>query len=462
MCDPESWIKPITSTNFIIHRTIGIHPKYTAPTEFFNDVKQILLKLIKTNFFSAISTGYENNNHSISCITDLYKNGCTSLPLFIQSRNDIEITKFLDQEHLLTIPIIWQNANLGLENRYQTVIDTNSNKKLFQYLEHNENHFLCINSLINSHPIHKLHQLVKQPLLDRILATTDTPHNVFAQKYQNKAPHTQPIHVVRTIIQLHYQLINLKNFKKYKLYETNEWLFNKSINLFPAKTTQSPTQYTIAAKHIASSFLEKWSTKLKYEKINIDNIPKTNKYEKVSIPPLLKPLKDSSTQTDEQESVTLTSNINNVKHIFTQTDSINYPIIASPIQSTSLPFNTSASTPPTPTQIRHLMSTENSINTQKQIKTPSPTTFPLSSTQTQPTFIQTKLFDFNKENSPNTSSGRKRASNSTNIYTPKIQRKSTTSRLTNAQTNLLEEYIMQKSTDPDDILSLIDTHFFDE
>jgi len=278
MCDPESWTKPILSSRYSIHRTIGLHPKYSAPEEFFEELPNTFKKLLDTNFFSAISTGVENHSKSITSITSLYTKGHTKLPLYLHSRNDTETLKALNSEHFTKMPIIWQNINLGTENRYKDIIDTSKNTSLQNFLESNENHFLCVNPLINSHPIHKLKHLIKPALIDRILPSTDAPHNVFTQKNINKAAYNQPINIVRTIIQLHYQLTYLKNFKNYNLYDTNDWFFNKCINIFPSPQMQSATQYKILAKPILSNIFENWSKRLKYDRIPTKSTFETDKH----------------------------------------------------------------------------------------------------------------------------------------------------------------------------------------
>ena len=150
--------------------------------------------------------------------------------------------------------------------------DNNNNLTLKNFFESKENQFLCLNPLINSHPIHKLKQIIAPSLTERILVTTDSPHNAFSQKNFTKAAFNQPINIVRTIIQMHYQLSHIHEFKNHHLYETNEWFFNKAFNLFPTFSSQSVTQYKIIAKETTKGLFETWSKKLKYDRIT----PKLN------------------------------------------------------------------------------------------------------------------------------------------------------------------------------------------
>ena len=76
---------------------------------------------------------------------------------------------------------------------------------------------------------------------------------------------------------MHYQLTNLQKFKHYHLYETNEWLFNKAKNIFPALPTKSATQYRIVSKHITKTMPEKWSRSIKYERIYSTKLNEQNK-----------------------------------------------------------------------------------------------------------------------------------------------------------------------------------------
>ena len=103
MCDPSSWVKPLCTNKYILHRVIGQHSKYKAPNDFFTELTPIIKKLIDTKFFSALSTGIENDNNSFNCINNIYKNDNITLPLFIQSRNDKELIKFLKHDYLSTI-----------------------------------------------------------------------------------------------------------------------------------------------------------------------------------------------------------------------------------------------------------------------------------------------------------------------------------------------------------------------
>jgi hypothetical protein len=369
MCDPESWNQPLTSSRYIIHRTIGLHPKYSAPEPFYDEFPQVLHQLLSTNFFEAISTGIENHNNTFNCIANLYKTKITHLPLYIHSRNDIEIIKQIQEDHFATIPIIWQNINLGSTTRLDTLINTTSNTSIHSFLETNENHFLCLNPLINSHPIHKLKQLINPILSERILASTDAPHNVFTQKNIIKAEYNQPIHIIRTIIQMHYQLTHINKYKHYHLYETNEWLFNKALNIFPNHPTQSATQFKLIAKNITKNILDNWSKRIKYDKKpdiqskQYDNNFKqtltnnknsnhstnnNNHNEQHNL--LIKTTLNKSTQTFDTsfETSTCTKCINNTKKFSTtqtstQTSSESYPITSSNKYNIIPPNNDTAS-----------------------------------------------------------------------------------------------------------------------
>ena len=345
MCDPDSWSKPTTSSQYIIHRILGLHPKYHAPIKFYEDLPEILYELLQTNFFSAISTGIEKHNDSINCILKLYNNNKTNLPLYIHSRNDIETIKLLNQKQLASLPIIWQNMNLGLADRLENNIDSN-NTSLQKFFETTENHFLCLNPLINSNPFHKLKQIIKPELIERVLPTTDSPHNAFTQKGKTKAMFNQPIQIIRTIIQMHYQFTNLNNYKNYHLYDTNEWFFNRAVNLFPTQTNQPSAQYRIKAKSITKTFLEKWSPLLKYDRIANSNNNTTKNSKPIVTDTYMKTdnhehkkqnlkqqiIKNKSTTENSSQTETFLSNcpscskkpvITN-KHV--QTETITYPI----------------------------------------------------------------------------------------------------------------------------------------
>ena len=374
MCDPESWLQPITSSKYTIHRILGIHPKYSAPEEFFQELTPLIQKLIDTQFFNAISTGIENHSNSMDCISQLYAKGQVKLPLYIHSRNDRETINLLNKEFFQTIPIIWQNTNLGLENRFENIVELQHNTTLQSYFETRENYFLGLNSLINSHRIHKLKNMITPELIERIIPTTDAPHNAFSQKNMNKAPYSEPIHIVRTIIQIHYQLINIKQFKNYNLYDTNDWLFNKSINIFPPTTTSSATQYKILAKKILSNTLEKWSRKIKYDKIPTQTIQHqhkpTNTRDKISTDqntpkPKLKPnvlappteqltTPPTTLSTEKPEKILCEKCKNPIQTTSSaQTNSTNYPIRVPPTtidvstNTTNTFLNTNTSKPAT-------------------------------------------------------------------------------------------------------------------
>ena len=297
---------------------------------------------------------------------------------------------------------------------------------------------------------------MKPPLLNRILATTDAPHNVFTQRYQNKAPYTQPIHIVRTIIQLHYQLLGSNSHKKYQLSETNDLFFNKAINLFPSLNPLSPIQYTITAKHEANNFLEKWVSKLKYEKSNTNQQqkplpnsaatstkPTPAKSSKPTIP--LMDFKDTATQTDIHES----TQANEPKHAHTQT---------SPLKP-----QTATAMSPTTRSTTAIPATATCNNSSIRTPTTSPisdSNYPLVSTQISatsqtPTLTQTTLHDYNKENTSARINMKKRQSTASNIQSPKIQRKTLHPNVLSTTTHTLENFIMQKSANPDELLLLL-------
>jgi len=169
MCDPGAWVKPINTNKYTIHRVLGIHPKYYAPIDCFNDLPLIINQLLETNFFAAISTGVENETNSLDCINNLYKNSNITIPLYIQSRNDKKIIEYLTQDHFSTIPIIWQNANLGLDTRFSSTFSQNNKNTILNFLESHDNIFTCVNTLINSHPMHKLKQLSNETMIEKLL-----------------------------------------------------------------------------------------------------------------------------------------------------------------------------------------------------------------------------------------------------------------------------------------------------
>ena len=64
MYDPMYWKQPITIFVINIHRTIGIHPKYTTSNDKATDtIIEFMRELIKTKYFIGITTGLEIINN---------------------------------------------------------------------------------------------------------------------------------------------------------------------------------------------------------------------------------------------------------------------------------------------------------------------------------------------------------------------------------------------------------------
>ena len=65
-----------------------------------------------------------------------------------------------------TIPIIWQNINLGLTDRFENITEIGNCKTTVQsFFKATENQFLCLNPPINSHPIQKHRQIITPALM---------------------------------------------------------------------------------------------------------------------------------------------------------------------------------------------------------------------------------------------------------------------------------------------------------
>ena len=199
MYDPMYWKQPITIFGINIHRTIGIHPKYTTSNDKATDtIIEFMRELIKTKYFIGITTGLEiinNQTYGLNFfekILEMYTDGTTQLPLFIHSRNadDLIIEKLNKNSIFKTITIIWHNLNLGDNSRFQTNYD---------YFINNANVYTSVNTLYNSNSkINHLLTHVNEP--KQILMETDSPHNNYKE---NKLPYTYPVMVARTITQVH-------------------------------------------------------------------------------------------------------------------------------------------------------------------------------------------------------------------------------------------------------------------
>lgn len=322
MCDPESWLKPINAPQFHIHRILGLHPKYNAPDECFNEITNIFKQLLETKFFSGIFTGLDNNNNvqGLTNTLKLYNEHECQIPLFLHSREqEAKIINQLDKEALKHIPIIWQNMNLGQVDRFEKKLDDHQRLTVLDFYLKNKNNFFCVNSLINSNELQKLQIFTRGTMLDQLFTATDTPHNVFTPKEQAKPAYSTPIHVIRTLTQLHYKIINYRNYEHFQLYDTCDYFFSKAIDLFPNKPPISATAYTLKARPIIEPFVKKWNKNIKYEQPiftkSYDSTPST--------------VSKKRSKVLEPESNTDTNLLNNTKHEIkhyieanTQTDSL--------------------------------------------------------------------------------------------------------------------------------------------
>jgi Tat protein secretion system quality control protein TatD with DNase activity len=245
MYDPMYWKQPITIFGIHIHRSIGIHPKYTASNDKAADaIIKFMRELIKTKYFIGITTGLEiiNNNtyglYFFEKILEMYTDGTTQLPLFIHSRNadDLIIEKLNQNPIFQTTNIIWHNMNLGDNSRFQTNFD---------YFINNANVHMSVNTLYNSNS--KINHLLSHGNeMKHLLMETDSPHNNYRE---NKLPYTYPVMVARSITQVHIATSAKFEDQTATLADTAITHYNRMIKLLNIKNTKECSDLLFTSKY---------------------------------------------------------------------------------------------------------------------------------------------------------------------------------------------------------------------
>jgi hypothetical protein len=194
----------------------------------------------------------------------MYKNKSLDLPIILQSRDmDTQLIEHLNQNTFTSnVPIIWHNINMGSSNRIT---------QQSAYFKNNINHYFSFNSLITNNFNEKLKHLNDIQTTDRIILESDSPHNAPHFKHTNKSNQkifkfAIPLHIASTIIHLHYQIIRYPNFKNFTLIDTNNLIFNNTIQIFRNKNNinYNINTYKFQAYKIVQPFLDKWKSQLKY------------------------------------------------------------------------------------------------------------------------------------------------------------------------------------------------------
>lgn len=266
LCDPEAWYNPKTSINpnIIIHRAIGLHPKYNISTECLTELQQALSKLIKYYDFQAYGLiGTEVINDTLKGLTilnasvDVFKKMPKPVILHSRKSDNYCITAIDTIQDFQYQPIIWHGINIGEQRLCGDK----------QFLDQHFTNYFSVNNLeAESNRMTKLiNTILNQPNgPERIFTESDCPNN--PPKKAKQATST-PLNVISATIAVHKILKKKQAFQHFTLADTNELLFTNACNAFRIDLSKKPAniqEYTFKAQSLMKPILEKWKGKMEY------------------------------------------------------------------------------------------------------------------------------------------------------------------------------------------------------
>ena len=307
MCDPAGWAHPTNAPQFIVHKCLGVHPKYSVPPQLLPELQKSMQMLIDTGNLVAISTGlhhHNDNTDNTNCkaLFEMIMNLESTLPVLLHTRDSepqvVDTIKNTKKDRFF----VWLNANIGAQNKYSQKVGEVSFAK---YLQRSSESRVTLNAAINSGAQHHLSEFINSDMTRRLYTSTDAPHNAFKQHNKHTSSYSQPIHVVRTIMQLWLQLSRgpLQNrfLANYTLADFNDLCFDaiRSTFLTLAYTTSSRATTTTYRYTSHVSFLKQFRD-LKYTKSTY-NQPTDTEKRKAQTEPSKKPLEKRQKREENQD-----------------------------------------------------------------------------------------------------------------------------------------------------------------
>jgi hypothetical protein len=251
--------------------------------------------LIETGNLVAISTGLHHHNDTTDntnckALFEMIMSLDSSLPILLHTRD----TEAQAAENIQNTEknrfFVWLNANIGSQTKYSQKVGEASFAK---YLQGSPESRVTLNAAINSGAQHHLSEFINDDMTRRLYTSTDAPHNAFKQHNKHSSSYSQPIHVIRTIMQLWLQLTRgpLKNkfLANYTLADFNDLCFDaiRSAFLTPAYTSSSRTSAT-TYRYVSHVSTLKQFNDLKYTRANYSQ-PTDTKKRKLPTEPIRKP-----------------------------------------------------------------------------------------------------------------------------------------------------------------------------
>lgn len=227
--DPLDWQNPFNFTNPNIHviRSLGVHPKTSAPKAFFNRLSDHLTTIMDNSYIAGYGPfSIQNNEFSTSpdfwhFISNFSKK--LNYPPILISSSSRDIA-FIDKIPSSENAIIWQNLNNVGPDHF-----VNFCRKV---LPRSNNNFLTINGKCLEYRFANkvLSQLKDKEIMDKILLGTDSPHysaNYFGPTY------SQPLHIAYMMMEIHQHIIKIEDYSHFSLADTNDYFTSKSFSIFP-------------------------------------------------------------------------------------------------------------------------------------------------------------------------------------------------------------------------------------
>jgi hypothetical protein len=271
MCDPAGWAYPTNAPQFIIHKCLGVHPKYSVPSKLLPELQKSMQMLIDTGNLVAISTGlhhHSDNTDNTNCkaLFEMIMSLNSTLPVLLHTRDtEVQVADKI-QNIKKDCFFVWLNANIGSQSKYSQKIGEISFSK---YLQKSSESRVTLNAAINSGAQHHLSEFINDDMTRRLYTSTDAPHNAFKQHNKHSSSYSQPLHVIRTIMQLWLQLsrgpLQNKFLKTYTLADFNDLCFDAIRSTFLTLAYTSTSRSTTTTYRYVShvSFLKQFMD-LKY------------------------------------------------------------------------------------------------------------------------------------------------------------------------------------------------------